>query len=1142
MSDITWDHIKGLVNLIDGADGPLDTAKLSMLKGAVNAIQAEAAGSQTTVKASDIDQWRAALAQFVQPAPHVKPGVPADLQCKSAISEDQIKVLNDAVNMFNVLVKAAEAPPSFSYRDTEPLQATLLDQIYYWSRQSEFPEGDRGDVSGVNGLFRVNWFNGRFLTAEALRRQDTYRDIRNRLPAQIHPAGIAWGMGLRLERAPLPVLQMPMTVPVGTIKPIAEVKGIRSDQQTDTVTLEAGLAFDAAGRPIVVGKPFSFPFRSLLDNYRQRPQEVALQQRAFLPCVCIQKIDDIPPGDGPGITEGPYLIVIKPEEHPEGEAKVYGELCEDRGRVSCLADGWRGGFGLSLVKFPAPLGEDPPNDPWMLRGLLAAYYFDVFEHDLRRRWDPPFLQDDGFCRGLGPHDHRAFPVPLAMVYLKQDGSIFFFDPWIPRRATAATAAQTCHMQTFGAPKPAAAYARVHQFQCQLREHLTRFPLVGLSEKSEYVPVLVMQKEKERLRFRLADYPNPNLIEVGIQVEIYFRGEKTADAQVISITDGIAATDYFAETVNNEDYLVRITATGQELSFRNLYSRGFRHIPPVGFLPVEPRLQHGIGEIQELFQSKIPVDDLPPYIKARLFCFVKHQALSYFYGTNVYAYAVAALHDDDIFEDIQNAFYKDPITIEQGRSARRFDFCNLLFPGKGKAPPIQSLLEGIFRQFASYKSLAVVATQPTIVLAWVLAAATRQLNLDLFINRRIELVKVIIPLQGVHRRHPLSENSELNDQLVKEWLQGIDDAVLRQKLLDLLRDPGSGLGSMPRHFAVYVKQRVVLLDALYLLIELLLSLPQQDPAVGSMIGGNYKAYKYQSVNSISEVFSAQGEEKRAVVQALMADESGQDLIAESIISASAELRILDRWEDFWKLVETTETKLEETIVDSNERRLESMKSAVEDFSVEHEEYSLLKPIVAMAPGSLAAESILRRATRKASLNPALDNRGRVRAEGIGKALIHPEGLRRLDTESRFLWSIARAAMVKRKLSDIVETEDKTPLDSLLRLSEEEASQRIGKKNYAIMKRYMPALTQKLLSNIRYFSANPPDEQMVNHYHQLLEIAENDEGTALAKLQEKLSGNEAAKAYLDRFNDIKQLVGEEGKATLARAVFRRGRVRE
>ena len=63
------------------------------------------------------------------------------------------------------------------------------------------PGGPAGDVRGDNNLRRTNWFNGRYLTAEALSRQDTYFDARSRLNAQALMPGVAWGLGLAVDGA-----------------------------------------------------------------------------------------------------------------------------------------------------------------------------------------------------------------------------------------------------------------------------------------------------------------------------------------------------------------------------------------------------------------------------------------------------------------------------------------------------------------------------------------------------------------------------------------------------------------------------------------------------------------------------------------------------------------------------------------------------------------------------------------------------------------------------------------------------------------------------------------------------------------------------------------------------------------------------
>ncbi len=64
-----------------------------------------------------------------------------------------------------------------------------------------FPEGRHGDISGYNGLFRINWFNGRYLTAEAFKAQDIYWDHRTRFLGRIFPQGVSWGLGLSIPGA-----------------------------------------------------------------------------------------------------------------------------------------------------------------------------------------------------------------------------------------------------------------------------------------------------------------------------------------------------------------------------------------------------------------------------------------------------------------------------------------------------------------------------------------------------------------------------------------------------------------------------------------------------------------------------------------------------------------------------------------------------------------------------------------------------------------------------------------------------------------------------------------------------------------------------------------------------------------------------
>src|SRR5262245_4433705 len=88
-------------------------------------------------------------------------------------------------------------------------------------------------VSGTNGLYRMNYCNGRMLTAEALRKEQAYGDLRARLVAEIHAGGVAWGLGL--------------DVAIDGPPPYGE--GLQGGMPLSTaVTLKPGLAFNGVGQ------------------------------------------------------------------------------------------------------------------------------------------------------------------------------------------------------------------------------------------------------------------------------------------------------------------------------------------------------------------------------------------------------------------------------------------------------------------------------------------------------------------------------------------------------------------------------------------------------------------------------------------------------------------------------------------------------------------------------------------------------------------------------------------------------------------------------------------------------------------------------------------------------------------------------
>jgi hypothetical protein len=284
-----------------------------------------------------------------------------------------------------------------------------------------------GDVRGSNNLRRTNWFNGRYLTAEALSRQDVYFDARLRLGAHAQMPGIAWGLGITAGANATPVTANPAAAACRPARPSPCAAGWPS-------TTSAARSWSRSPSPS--------PSRSSSAPGARRPRRWSAAASTSCPACASWTTPPAPPAAAP-VPSGPYLLVIQPNESEEGGAKVMGEICGGAAAVNCRAEAWRGGFGLSLVRFPVelPLRQDLVS-AWDLRGTLSAYFFDVFEHPLWKRWDPDFLTNGPFCSDTGPGRHDAAAVALAMVYLGEDGSVLFLDQWIPAAPSATAPPKT----------------------------------------------------------------------------------------------------------------------------------------------------------------------------------------------------------------------------------------------------------------------------------------------------------------------------------------------------------------------------------------------------------------------------------------------------------------------------------------------------------------------------------------------------------------------------------------------------------------------------------------------------------------------------------------------------------------------------
>lgn len=634
-------------------------------------------------------------------------------------------------------------------------------------KEEAFPGDVKGRVAQVNGLYRTNWFNGRFLTAEALRADQVYADTRSRLVAQIHPAGVAWGLTLELldsvklehkgSTTPTPPsddaevmaqlerlckrhheadgdegIEKELRESVEKLKiewedflawcdPTAAPDATGGWDVGTRVRLAPGLAFDDLGRPASVGAAFTFRFTDLIQRYRTRPSVVIGGGTTFTPCACIE---ELPPGSvptGASLPEGPYLLLIFPIEVGEGKARVYGDACASTGSAeACEAEGWRGGFELRLARLKIEVPQESWTDAWDLRGMISGWYFDLYEHDLRTRWNRAgataayFPADPAQWQGPGPNARVEAGVPLALTYIGSDGSVLFLDEWIPRRPIAAPGSAAWGANARGAPTPAARIARLHQFQTMLNE--------SVADSAQF---------------------------------------------------------------------------GKSVAPRNLYERGFRHIPPWGFLPIPepPPLIEGERLMMNLFFSE-----------AKAIEAAKEAATTWFAGTNVVPIFHVAIHDDDLFEDMRDADEKDPVSLQlrdKGLLTAKLFAC--LSKGDAKQGGALLLQLGL-------KLLAAIARH------------FGDLTVEALVNREVEVVKVIIPMEPKRRSFPIV--GRVSDDpltgLFAAWSKvKTNDKI--SELYDLWFGDILGTAAAPRRFVLYVKQRMVLLDLLYLVLDFVLDL-------------------------------------------------------------------------------------------------------------------------------------------------------------------------------------------------------------------------------------------------------------------------------------------------------------------------------
>jgi hypothetical protein len=885
-----------------------------------------------------------------------------------------------------------------------------------------FPERPSGDARDRNNLRRTNWFNGRYLTAEALSRQDVYFDHRARLNAQALMPGIAWGLGIE-------------GVGINRLRGWERRGGLAAGAP---LTLRRGLAFDGVGRPILVSQDFRFTLADLIGVSLKTPRRVVGGQREFMPCICLAPDPGGASGGSAALPSGPYLLVIEAGEVPEGKARVTGDVCGGRRSATCEADVWQGSFGLSLVRFPvdAPLLNDIP-DVWALRGTLSAYYFDVFEHPLWKRWDSPFPIDGSFGRGSGPGRHEGMAIPLALVHLGEDGTALYLDAWIPRRVIAATPGEDWHRTRFGAPPRAAAWARIHQFQTMLQESLAQLPMDSSGEAPRdlhsrgfrhippigFLPVsapTTVEQVKQSLCTNFSTMspndsaPNPFKGEQATFTVHPFLGE-IPEFNKIGMSNGatgliLSANDRqrytyirFDQPTDRVDLVLQVNVAGSpgERAQTRVWLRGSND-KETGQPTVLAEVQVQKSNQKETItlngkggQEIMIANSHETVLQLCAFeCSVcspvsesVHQTLSqaeaYFLNTNVVLYGVVSLHDDDIMEDLHSVIDKDPIQLEQSQWNGYELFKSNLANQVKERPGLE------FMAFGTYSLLAFVSQ---------LAINASKSELDDLVNRKIEVAKLVVPLEGKARLFPLMDTLPSKPE--------------RQ-------DP-----SWPRSSVVYVKQRMVLLDVLFLIVENLQK-SGFDWIISKDVPNLNASYAKKTTADYALAMRTQGIGNQLLIRTALPHPLVRELVLRTMAATMPSLARGDRAQVFIDQVNLAMGALPSSAADSQERQAIALGQVADAWAAEFPEAQMLQLLAAVQPPRQTLD--------------LLERLGALPAPSAGPTVtdslnLQPPPVRFTTNTSRLLYAEVRQRLLERSLKELMPDLPPTELAASLKVGD------------------------------------------------------------------------------------------------------------
>jgi len=409
-------------------------------------------------------------------------------------------------------------------------------------------------------LARLNYFDGKFLRADDLNKEQRYLRSLVELSNQAGGHGVVHGNDV-------------------------------TEAGAGRLTIGPGLAIDPAGRVLLLPDALSVGVAELVEKSRGtggvygsgNGAGSAVGSAAFANCVAAT-------ADTPGTQPGPgdlFLVTLAHAEALCGEEDVYGRLCEE----ACVTSTDRPFRIEGIVIRARPLNLTQPLPtcaaesigPLHLRSRVASSFFAGEALDVGSLISKAGLASEVWCRGS--RMDSGTEVPIAVIGLS-GGTLAFLDPWIARRERIDDPARR-YWQWRMRMRPWNVFlAQVLQFQCQLRDNLGGGDGGGSGGDPCRETHKMLDEATRHLETLTTFYRDTT--------EKLARASPTVRERL-----GADLTTKALELNRASDFASRLAEVSQALTAlptdRLLIRRGMVELPSAGYLPVAPSSSLTVNE-------------------------------------------------------------------------------------------------------------------------------------------------------------------------------------------------------------------------------------------------------------------------------------------------------------------------------------------------------------------------------------------------------------------------------------------------------------------------------------------------------------------------------------------------------------------